>query len=128
MGLLHKEEKVMTTKHVGNYVITVELDRVDGGLKYYDAVLSKDDKEVKIYKGCIGEKSGEFWALKLEDLATKLGILDSRKEMVVHNLLCYSSSYLMNCPKDGMEEQWHEAKRELVFITRWVNLLCNGRD
>lgn len=118
----------MEIKHVGNYVITMELNRVHGSMKYYDVVLSKDDKEVKICKDCIGEKSGRFWASVLEDLAMKLSILESRKVMVTHNLYCYSSSYLMNCPKDGMEEQWRETKRELSFIIQWIEDLTRDFD
>jgi hypothetical protein len=80
----------MKTTKVGRFTVTVELDKIEHTMKYYDAVLSKDNKVIKIHTGCIGEKSGEYWGSKLEQLALKLNILndslenasDSEKEFI----------------------------------------------
>lgn len=109
--------------NVGRFVVQIELDRVDGPLKYYDVVLCKDNKEVKICKGCIGEKSATFWGNHLEKLAKKLEILYTKKELVAHNILCYSETCLMSEPKVNFNFEWQEAKEELEFIETWIQEL-----
>lgn len=111
----------MEITKVGRFVVQIELNKVEGPLKYYDAVLCKNEKEVKICKGCIGEKSGKYWGEYLEKLAKKLEILYTKRDSVAHNLLCYST--LMNEPKEEFKEEWQEAKEELEFIETWIKEL-----
>lgn len=114
----------MEITNIGDYVVSIELDRVEGtiggGLRYYDAVLSKDGMEVKIHKGCIGEKSGQYWGKKLENLARKLIILNSRKCMAQHNMACY-------CGSERYGQEYLEAKEEVEFIDSWIEALITGK-
>jgi hypothetical protein len=116
----------MEMTNIGKYVVSIELDRVDGGVRYYDAVLSKDGMEVKINKGCVGEKSSHYWGEKLEKLAKKLDILETRLEMVRHNFLSYSESIYQDKPKEGYAEQWSEAWKEMNFLEEWLVDLKGG--
>lgn len=114
----------MNIVNIDEYMVSIELDRVDGGLKYYDAVLSKGDKEIKIHKGCMGEKSGQYWGKKLELLAKKLVILNARKDMAQNNMACYGGSIK---PLDRWKDEWEAAKEEVEFIEHWIVQLV-GRD
>lgn len=113
----------MEITKVGRFVVQIELDKVEWPLKYYDAVLCKDEKEVKICKGCIGEKSSKYWGEYLEKLAKKLEILYTKRDSVAHNLLCYSTTYLMNEAAYDYQEEWQETKEELEFIETWIKEL-----
>jgi len=113
----------MKTKKIGRFVVSIELDRVEGSMKYYDAVIDRDGHQVKICKGCIGEKSGDYWGAYLEKLAKKLDILYDRRDMACHNLLCYSKSYLMDEPKESYEAERKAAKEEADFLEIWIKEL-----
>lgn len=47
-------------------------------------------------------------------------ILRNRLEMAQHNLLCYSANYLCTTPKEGQEDQFKEAAKEVEMLTAWL--------
>ena len=44
----------------------------------------------------------------------KLDLLEEYKDMLCHNLLCYSEDYLMTKPKSEFVEQWKKKEKKLI--------------
>ena len=105
---------------IGRYEITTKFDRKEGNMDYYDIIIKKDDKVIKISKGCIGAKSCEFWKNYAIKIVKRLDILYTRKDMVLHNQLCYSANALMTKPKEGYEKEWQETEDEFETIEAWI--------
>lgn len=57
-------------------------------------------------------------------MKTILEYLNECKDMACHNLLCYSKTYGMDTPKEGYEEHFAEAQRDLEI----VNLLMSREE
>lgn len=51
-------------------------------------------------------------------------LLEKYYEREMHNVFCYSATYLMNSPKKGYEHEWREA-RESVDILRELIAECD---
>lgn len=51
---------------------------------------------------------------------TRGTVLREMQNMAWHNVLCCSKGYLMDDPKDGMEEQWAEARARAQVIDQMV--------
>ncbi len=47
---------------------------------------------------------------------TRTDVLCKALQMADHNLLCYSRTYGMNSPKEGMEAKWEEAREESQIL------------
>lgn len=68
-------------------------------MKCYDEILKieKDDVESEIK-------------------ITRLSILKDLKENIEHNILCYSSNYLMTQPKKEYVKEWKEENKKLLIV------------
>lgn len=53
----------------------------------------------------------------------RIDILKARLEMASHNLLCYSSNYLMSVPKLGHETDWQDAQDEIALLEQMIKEL-----
>ena len=51
----------------------------------------------------------------------KIDLLKEFKDMLCHNLLCYSSDYLMNNPKKQYVKDWEETKEKINLIDEIIN-------
>ena len=51
----------------------------------------------------------------------KIDLLKEFKDMLCHNLLCYSSDYLMNKPKKQYVKDWEETKEKISIIDEIIN-------
>ena len=51
----------------------------------------------------------------------KIDLLKEFKDMLCHNLLCYSSDYLMNNPKKQYVKDWEETKQKISIIDEIIN-------
>lgn len=54
---------------------------------------------------------------------TRLDIIKKQYDMACHNLLVYSSNYLMDSPKTGFELEWKQAKAECELLEEWLEEL-----
>ncbi len=52
---------------------------------------------------------------------TKLEFLEEIKMQIEHNLLCYSSNYYMDKPKEKYTSEWNKEKEKLEFVTDMIN-------
>lgn len=41
-------------------------------------------------------------------------------EMACHNLMCYSKTLAMDTPKAGLEKQWEECSREILWLEQMM--------
>lgn len=51
---------------------------------------------------------------------TRIELLEEMQEMTYHNLLCYSSNYLMNSAKDGYENEWKRENEKAKLIEEMI--------
>lgn len=80
---------------------------------------------VVLSTGCIGLKSGETWMNSAIQYMQRLLLLVEDRDMAYHNLLCYSTSYLMNTPKEGYEDKWNVEREKATMIEQWLVDLSN---
>ena len=50
----------------------------------------------------------------------KIDLLKEFKDMLCHNLLCYSSDYLMNNPKKQYVKDWEETKEKISLVEEMI--------
>lgn len=65
--------------------------------KVIDLILSKDENEI-----------------------TKLDLLQEVKDMINHNILCYSDNYLLGKAKAGFENEWKKENKKLILIEQMI--------
>ena len=51
----------------------------------------------------------------------RVDVLNEYKDMLNHNLLCYSADYLMNTPKKQYVKEWNETKEKLDILNDLIN-------
>lgn len=51
----------------------------------------------------------------------RVDVLNEYKDMLNHNLLCYSADYLMNTPKKQYIKEWNETKEKLDILKDLIN-------
>lgn len=51
----------------------------------------------------------------------RVDVLNEYKDMLNHNLLCYSADYLMNTPKKQYVKDWEETKEKISIIDEIIN-------
>lgn len=107
-------------EHIGRYDVEAKHNRSSGGLDYYDVLISKDGNLIRNMEGCIGVGAVEYWKGYAIKILKRLNILYDRKDMVLHNLLCYSKSYLMDEPKEDYKKEWEASKDEAETIEIWI--------
>lgn len=51
----------------------------------------------------------------------RVDVLNEYKDMLNHNLLCYSADYLMNTPKKQYVKEWNETKEKIDILKDLIN-------
>lgn len=51
----------------------------------------------------------------------RVDVLNEFKDILNHNLLCYSADYLMNTPKKQYVKEWNETKEKLDILNDLIN-------
>lgn len=114
-------EPVLTT--MGHYLDKAEpilreniIDRL--------VALQTGESEVKNFKVIIEDMYEKVETdIELENTIkdiTKLELLDEIKEMVEHNINCYSKDYLQNEPKVGYENEFAREKQKLNLVDQMI--------
>lgn len=52
---------------------------------------------------------------------TRLDFLNECKEMIKHNILCYSDGNFISKPKDLYKKEWNEENQKLVIVERMIS-------
>lgn len=50
----------------------------------------------------------------------KIDLLTEFKDMLNHNLLCYSSNYLMNTPKKQYVKEWEKTQEKIKLVDELI--------
>lgn len=92
--------------------------------KQYDVELVyKNDRLVtNLSKGCIGDKSAEYWYGYNLKIVTRLMFLLDGKDMAIHNAMCYGKHWGGE-PKDGYEEKWQTEIDKENMLEEWIDEL-----
>lgn len=92
------------------------------GFKCYDVELAYGGRYiVTLNKGCVGEKSAKYWFDVAVNNMRKIMFLLDGQDRANHNMLCYSTNYLMDEPRDGYFEEWNEAKATSEMLDEWID-------
>lgn len=59
---------------------------------------------------------------------TKQELLKKYYDEACHNLLCYSTNYLMDKPRKGYEKEWKETKVEVELLEEMMKQLLVDRE
>ena len=105
---------------IGKYEIEKLYTNSDGAFECYDVIIRKDNKQQKNIKQCIGPKSAEHWKEYALLKIKRLDILNTRLEMVLHNMMCYSTNVFHTEPKVGYESEYKLAFDEADTLEFWI--------
>ena len=51
---------------------------------------------------------------------TRIELLEEMQKMTYHNLLCYSSNYMMNSAKSGYENEWNRENEKAKLLQEMI--------
>ena len=103
------------------YIVTTEKDN------RYSVELDKGSRIIaKLSTGCIGMKSANYWLDYNKQVIERLIFLADGIDMACHNIMCYSTSLLMNTPKEGHYEEWHKENNKLKMLHKWFKDIVDG--
>ena len=102
-------------------------DEVDTDLKWFrldltdDEILEILDKKFNEYfPKSAKEKLEKKIYTKDEIRITKLSILTELKHNIEHNILCYSTNYLMTQPKEEYVNEWKIENKKLLLVEEMI--------
>ena len=93
----------------------------------HDIVLSYGGRQIcNMSTGCYGEKAVEYWYRYHIKIMHRIMFLLDSKDKAYTNLLTYSSSYMMDKPRDGYTDEWNATKDKITMIDEWLNDILSG--
>lgn len=102
-------------------------DEVDTDLKWFrlnltdDEILEILDKKFNEYFPKSAEEKLEKKIYTKDEIRiTKLSILTELKQNIEHNILCYSTNYLMTQPKEEYVNEWKIENKKLLLVEEMI--------